>query len=160
MNSYKSAVMCKIFKGVKYQFPCWYASCSLPTNYARSHFRLLHFLLIRKSHDDVINGNIFRVTGPLCGEFTGHRWIPRTKARDAVFYDLRLNKRLSKQSWGWWFETPSCPLWRHCNDNITALLESLMSTTIWHTQFDQDTGSIMKHKIAHLPCLIRTEASF
>ena len=28
------------------------------------------------------NGNIFRVTGPLCGEFTGHRWIPRTKASD------------------------------------------------------------------------------
>ena len=22
------------------------------------------------------NGNIFRVAGPLCGEFTGHRWIP------------------------------------------------------------------------------------
>ena len=28
------------------------------------------------------NGNIFRVTGPLCGEFTGHRWIPLTKASD------------------------------------------------------------------------------
>ena len=26
-----------------------------------------------------------------------------------------LNKRLSKHSWGWWFETPSCSLWRHCN---------------------------------------------
>ena len=26
-----------------------------------------------------------------------------------------LNKRLSKQSWGWWFETPSHSLWRHCN---------------------------------------------
>ena len=26
-----------------------------------------------------------------------------------------LDKRLSKQSWGWWFETPSCPLWRHSN---------------------------------------------
>ena len=26
------------------------------------------------------NGNIFRVTGPLCGEFIGHRWIPLTKA--------------------------------------------------------------------------------
>ena len=25
------------------------------------------------------NGNIFCVTGPLCGEFTGHRWIPLTK---------------------------------------------------------------------------------
>ena len=28
------------------------------------------------------NGNIFHVTGHLCGEFTGHRWIPRTKAND------------------------------------------------------------------------------
>ena len=33
-----------------------------------------------------------------------------------VFFDLRLNKRLSKQSWGWWFMTPSHILWRHCND--------------------------------------------
>ena len=32
-----------------------------------------------------------------------------------VFFDLRLNKRMSKQSWGWWFETLSPPLWRHCN---------------------------------------------
>ena len=64
------------------------------------------------------NGNIFRVTGPLCGEFTGHRGIPRTKASDAelwCFLDLRLNKRLNKQSWGRWSETPSRPLWRHCN---------------------------------------------
>ena len=29
------------------------------------------------------NGNIFGVTGPLCREFTGHRWIPLTKASDA-----------------------------------------------------------------------------
>ena len=29
------------------------------------------------------NGNIFRVTGLLCGEFTGDRWIPRTKGSDA-----------------------------------------------------------------------------
>ena len=29
------------------------------------------------------NGNIFRVTGHLCGEFTGHRWIPCTKTSDA-----------------------------------------------------------------------------
>ena len=160
------------------------------------------------------NGNIFRVTGYLCGEFTGHRWIPLTNASgperrcfiwsvpwingwvntrevgdlrrhhahhdvivmvfvykgkislpepmlintgDAVgshhstlreflarsyivwiysslcryihvycwwghyprsfnvFFDLRPNKRLSKQWWGWWFETQSCPLWRQCN---------------------------------------------
>ena len=32
------------------------------------------------------NGNIFRITGPLCGEFTGHRWIPLTKASDVEFW--------------------------------------------------------------------------
>ena len=36
------------------------------------------------------NGNIFRVTGPLCGEFTGHRWIPLTKASDAELWSLSL----------------------------------------------------------------------
>ena len=52
------------------------------------------------------SGNIFRVTGPLCGEFTGHPTEkPVTRGFD-VFFDLRPNKRLSKQSWGWWFETP------------------------------------------------------
>ena len=33
-------------------------------------------------------GNIFRVTGSLCGEFTGHRWNPLTKASDAEFWCL------------------------------------------------------------------------
>ena len=32
------------------------------------------------------NGNIFRVAGPLCGEFTGHRWIPLTKTSDAELW--------------------------------------------------------------------------
>ena len=65
------------------------------------------------------NGNIFRVTGPSCGEFNGQRWIPRTKASDAelwVFLDLRLKKHLSNQSRGWWFETLPHPLWCHCNE--------------------------------------------
>ena len=55
------------------------------------------------------NGHIFRVTGPLWGESTGHRWIPITKASDAelwFFVDLRVNKQLSKQSRRWWLETP------------------------------------------------------
>ena len=43
------------------------------------------------------------------------------------FYDLRLNKQLSKQSCNWWFETPSRSLWRHCNvyiflNNFTVFL--------------------------------------
>ena len=65
------------------------------------------------------NGNIFRVTGPLCGEFTDPGEFPAqrpvTRGFD-VFFDLRLKKRLSNQPWGWWFETPSWPLWRQCHD--------------------------------------------
>ena len=50
---------------------------------------------------------------PVTGEVPAQR--PVTRNFD-VFCDLRLNKRLSKQSWGWWLETPSCALWRHCNE--------------------------------------------
>ena len=49
---------------------------------------------------------------PVTGKFLSQR--PVTQSFD-VFFDLRLNKRLSKQSWGCWFETPSRSLWRHCN---------------------------------------------
>ena len=61
------------------------------------------------------NGHIFRVTGHLCGEFPAQR--PATRSFDVLF-DLRLNKRLSKQSLGWWFETLPRPLWRHRNEII------------------------------------------
>ena len=49
---------------------------------------------------------------PVSGEFPAQR--PVTRSFDIIF-DVRLNKQLSKQSWGWWFETQSCSLWRHCN---------------------------------------------
>ena len=49
---------------------------------------------------------------PVTGEFPAQR--PATRCLDA-FFDMRLNKRLSKQSLGWWPETPSRPLWRHCS---------------------------------------------
>ena len=61
-----------------------------------------------------------------------HWWIPAqrpvTRSFD-VFFDLHLNKCLSKQSWGWWFEMPSCPLWRHLNE-ISNTSVSMMTT--WH----------------------------
>ena len=92
------------------------------------HARAIYSLIvcIDCHHDDVINGNIFRVTGHLCGEFTGHRWIPRTKASDAELWCFLWsgpNERLSKQSWGWWFETPLRPLWRHSNDSEKCWIE-------------------------------------
>ena len=50
---------------------------------------------------------------PVAGEFPAQR--PVTRSFD-IFSDPHLNKRWSKQSWGWWFETPSRSLWRHCNE--------------------------------------------
>ena len=62
------------------------------------------------------------------GEFPSQR--PVTRSFD-VFFDLRLNKRLGKQSRHWWLGTQSRLLWRHCDDiinftesNITDLSES------------------------------------
>ena len=46
-----------------------------------------------------------------------------------VFFHLCLNKRLSKQSLGWWFETPSRPLWRHCN---AAKLQQMIWRSGWN----------------------------
>ena len=46
--------------------------------------------------------------------FPSHRPVKRSFD---VLFELRLNKRLSKNSWRRWFETSSRPLWRHCNGN-------------------------------------------
>ena len=64
---------------------------------------------------------------PFIGEFPAQRSV--TRSFDVLF-DLRLNKRLSKQSWGWWFETLPRPLWRHSND-----LASSPNTFLWHVIF-------------------------
>ena len=48
---------------------------------------------------------------PVTGEFPSQRPVTRSFG---TFFDLNLIKRLSKQSWGCWFATPSCPLWRSC----------------------------------------------
>ena len=59
---------------------------------------------------------------PVTGEFPPQR--PVTRSFD-VFFHLCLNKRLSKQSWRWWFQTPSRPLWRHCNEMAPLRWRSL-----------------------------------
>ena len=83
---------------------------------------------------------------PVPGEFPAQR--PVTRSFD-VFFDLRLNKRLSKQSWGWWFETLPHPLWCYSNAislthwsldklltfsilTIFYILDMSMNTTHWY----------------------------
>ena len=64
---------------------------------------------------------------PVPGEFPTQR--PVTRSFD-VFFDLPLNKRLSKQWWGWWFETLSRPLWPH--RNVHMVLFCLILFLLYH----------------------------
>ena len=90
-----------------------------------------------RAHDDVIKWKQISVLLALCagnspvtGDFFAQRSMTR---RFDVFFDLRLNKRLSKQSWGWWCETPSRSFWRYPDVELTA--RQLYQTVIyldWH----------------------------
>ena len=62
---------------------------------------------------------------PVTGEFPAQRPVTRSFE---VFFDLRLNKRLSKQSCGWWFETPSRSLWRQ--RNVMLVMENRSEHTV------------------------------
>ena len=45
-----------------------------------------HIIIAYKIMMTSSNGNIFRVTGSLCGEFIGHRWILHANASDAELW--------------------------------------------------------------------------
>ena len=74
---------------------------------------------------------------PVTGEFPAQR--PVTRSFD-VFFDLCLNRRMSKQLWGWWLETPSCPLWRHCNEPHPRSFDDFMSILLY-TLCSMEDGS-------------------
>ena len=102
------------------------------------------------------NGNIFRVTGPLCGEFTGPGEFPTqrpvTRSFD-VFFDRRLNKRLSKQPRGWWLETLSCSLWRQSNDIGRSYTWMGMHNTLKITRISYTLGReyrVMRNRYSRL----------
>ena len=72
------------------------------------------------------NGTIFRVTGPLCEEFTGHGEFPAQRQwRGALIFSLicaRIIAWVNDREAGR-FETPARPLWRHCNDGVSNHLQ-------------------------------------
>ena len=63
---------------------------------------------------------------PVTSEFPSQR--PVMQSFD-VFYDLPMNKRLSKQLRHWWFVTPSCSLWHHCN--VISDKSTLVQVMAW-----------------------------
>ena len=101
------------------------------------------------------NGNIFRVTGPLCGEFTGPGEFPlqrpvRVTRTFYVFFDLRLNKQLNKQSRGWWFETLSHSLWRHCNAEMAKQIQGYSG---WQLYFQYELSIFFNEPFFFLFCV-------
>ena len=87
------------------------------------------------------NGNIFRVTGPLCGEFTGPAERPVMR-RFEVFSDLRLNKRLSKHI------SMGLVIW----DAIALIMTSLLWDTITHSKFCYGCGFISLFCLGVINC--------
>ena len=126
---------CRFAKHIVLKWPAYlYTGSGRKWSTFCSHFQM-HFREIRLSdvdangsiwqyidHDDVIKWKHF----PRYWSFV--RGIHRSPVnsphkgqwRDA-FFDLRPNKRLSKQSWGWWFETSSRWLWCHCNVIVSVM---------------------------------------
>ena len=83
---------------------------------------------------------------------------PVTRNGD-IFFDLRLNKRFSKQSKRQWFETQPRPLWHHCNDispfgvkntvkpnrSINSLWKARTVLTLYVLNFSEGTWNIYLH---------------
>ena len=99
---------------------------------------------------------------PITGEFPSQRPVMRSLD---VLFDLCLNKRLSEQSWVWWFETPLLPLRRHSNtqNSVNYYTNSSLSTKIkhhiqWYTFYFVfcKKEQYIHERAAHLKDLIRT----
>ena len=134
---------------------CWLNRLCRPTTKITSKILVtVHLSFVREipltkssNHDDVIKWDIFPVTGPLWGESPVTGGFPSQRPLTqsfGVFFDLRLNKRLSKQSRRRWFETPSrsLSLWRHCNDAENVPMP-------WHHHV-WDVYRAMPHMLAKL----------
>ena len=109
-----SQVILVVLNGVLWSMKgCWFTDTV-------KHYNLSHTLAGNKivEHSDVTGASpVSALLDIWAGNSTGGpipTQRPVTLSFD-VFFDLRLNERLSKQWWGWWFETLSCPLWRHCS---------------------------------------------
>ena len=126
---------------------------------------LEEWLLYSYQYDDVVKWKLFSALLAICagnslvtGEFPTKRPMTRSFG---VFFDLCLNKRLSKKSWGWWFETLSRPLWRHCNEAWMSFIHAeradyrrLQIDCIWFNGWTNDI-SRMRPKLNELHIILQ-----
>ena len=110
-------------------------------------------------HDDVIKWKHFPRYWPFV------RGIHRSPVnsphkgqwRGALLFSLicALNKRLSKQSWGWWFDTPSRSLWRHYNDHISS---TILYNVVWPVETNPNLSITRDKKNMPVDGLVLLEA--
>ena len=95
----------------------WLYKHHVPCEYLLSR-TWIHTMMSR--HDDVIKWKLFPRYWPFVRGI--HRSLVNSphkgQWRGALMFSLIW--RLSKQSWGWWFETQSCQLWRYCNGTYSS----------------------------------------
>ena len=98
---------------------CWPSSLA--------HIRITRPQWINLSMMTSSNGNIFRVTGHLCEEFTGHGWIPRKKASDAELWYFLICAWIN----GWVNNREAGDLRRHrAHNNVTVMLWTEMASSL------------------------------
>ena len=107
--------------------------------------------------DDVIKMETFSAllvlcagNSPVTGEFSSQR--PVTRSFD-VFFDLCLNKQLSKQSRCLWFETPLDSLWRHCN--VALIFKCILWNEKLHISCQISRKFVLKDPINNTPALVQ-----
>ena len=117
----------------------WKISLEILTTFWRTwHKKWTHYskssVSLSVAYDDVIKWKYFPRYWPFVRGI--HRWPVNSphkgQWRGAWMFSLIFAWiKLSKQRWGWWFETPSRPSWRHCDDIIM---------TSWHGNTLRITG--------------------
>ena len=112
-------------------------------------------------HDDVIKWKHF----PHCWSFVRgfHRWPVNFQHKGhwrgalMFFFYLRLNKRLGKHSWYWWFEAPSLSLWRHCNE--WAIMQNGFRAMIWYHHRHSASWFLNRNLLLHVTLSLRIGGS-
>ena len=92
-----------------------------PLTYPRILFCMAYVISWWRYQMETFSASLALCAGnsPVTGELPSQRPVTRSFG---VFFDLRLNTRLSKHSRRWWFETPLWSLWRHCNVIVRRVL--------------------------------------
>ena len=100
----------------KNHFSCWCATSLRDLwQYIMTNTSSVHDDVIRWKHFTGYRPFVWRIHRSSVKSPPPHTHKGQRRGALIFSFDLRLNRRCSKQSRRWWFETLSCSSWRHCN---------------------------------------------